>query len=94
LKPRGINGKEAEEILKKVNICVNKNTIPFDPLPANLTSGIRLGTPSVTTQGMGEKEIEQIVSSIHSALTNRNDEKKLESIREEVKNLCKKFPPY
>ena len=94
LKPQGINGKEAEEILKKVNICVNKNTIPFDPLPANLTSGIRLGTPSVTTQGMGEKEIEQIVSSIHSALTNRKDDKKLESIREEVKNLCKQFPPY
>ncbi len=94
LKPQGINGKEAEEVLKKVNICLNKNTIPFDPLPANLTSGIRLGTPSVTTQGMGEKEIELIVSFIHSALTNRNDDKKLESIREEVKNLCRQFPPY
>ncbi|MDD5455077.1 MAG: serine hydroxymethyltransferase [Candidatus Ratteibacteria bacterium] len=94
LQPQGINGKEAEEILKKVNICVNKNTIPFDPLPANLTSGIRLGTPSVTTQGMGEKEIGLIVSFIHSALTNRSDDKKLASIREEVKNLCRQFPPY
>ncbi len=94
LKPQGISGKEAEDILKKINICVNKNTIPFDPLPANLTSGIRLGTPSVTTQGMGEKEIGLIVSFIHGALTNRSDDKKLESIREEVKTLCKKFPPY
>ena len=94
LQPQSITGKEAGEILRKVNICVNKNTIPFDPLSARLTSGIRLGTPSVTTQGMGAKEIELIVSFIHRALTNRNDDKKLELIREEVKNLCKKFPPY
>ncbi len=94
LKPQGITGKEAVEILKRANICVNKNTIPFDPLSARLTSGIRLGTPSVTTQGMGGKEIELIVSFIHRALTNRNDDKKLKLIREEVKTLCKKFPPY
>lgn len=94
LQSKGVNGKEAEEILGKVNICVNKNTIPFDPLPANLSSGIRLGTPSVTTQGMGENEIKLIVSLIHRALTNRTDEEKLKSIQEEVKELCRKFPPY
>jgi len=94
LQPQGINGKEAEEILRKVNICINKNTIPFDPLPANLTSGIRLGAPSVTTQGMGEEEIELIISCIHRALTNRNNESELDKIKEEVKELCRKFPPY
>ncbi len=94
LKPQGIKGKEAEETLGKVNICVNKNNIPFDPLSANLTSGIRLGTPAVTTQGMGREEMELIVSFIHRALTNRKNDKKLEQIREEVKALCKKFPPY
>ncbi len=94
LKPQGITGKEAEETLGKVNICVNKNNIPFDSLSANLTSGIRLGTPSVTTQNMGEREMELIVSFIHRALTNRKDDKKLKQIREEVKTLCKKFPPY
>jgi glycine hydroxymethyltransferase len=94
LQSKGVNGKEAEEILGKVNICVNKNTIPFDPLPADLSSGIRLGTPSVTTQGMGEDEIKLIVSLVHRALADRTDEGKLKSIREEVKELCRKFPPY
>lgn len=94
LRPQDVTGKEAKEILEKVNICVNKNNIPFDSLPANLTSGIRLGTPAVTTQNMGKEEIELIGSFIHRALTNRKDDKKLEQIREEVKTLCKKFPPY
>jgi glycine hydroxymethyltransferase len=94
LKPQGITGKDAEGTLEKVNIYANKNNIPFDALPANITSGLRLGTPSVTTQNMGKEEMKMIVSFIHRALTNRKDNNKLKQIREEVKQLCRKFPPY
>ncbi|HIE44338.1 MAG TPA: serine hydroxymethyltransferase, partial [Candidatus Omnitrophica bacterium] len=94
LRPQKLTGKEAEEILGRVNICVNKNSIPYDPLPPDITSGIRLGTPALTTQNMGRGEIELIASLIHRALKFRTDENRLDSIRKEVKDLCKKFPPY
>lgn len=94
LRPQNMTGKEASEILEKVNIYVNRNNIPFDPLPAKLTSGVRLGTPSVTTQGMGEEEIELIASLMHRALTKNKDDTELGKVREEVKKLCSKFPPY
>jgi len=94
LRPQGITGQEAEELLEKVNICVNKNGIPEDPLPPRVTSGIRLGTPSITTQGMGKEEIKLIASFIDKAIASRRKENELNSLKQEVKELCQKFLPY
>ncbi len=89
---KNVTGKEATEVLDKARITVNKNGIPFDKLPPTITSGIRIGTPAVTTRGMKEKEMEEIGEYISNAISNINDEKKLNSIREKVENLCKRFP--
>ncbi|MBM3256066.1 MAG: serine hydroxymethyltransferase [Candidatus Moranbacteria bacterium] len=90
----GLTGKEAEIALDKVGITLNKNVIPDDPRPPLDPSGIRIGVPAVTTRGMKEKEIKMIVHWIVDALKNYNNDNKLESIRQEVIALCKKFPVY
>lgn len=94
LRQKGITGKEAEEVLEKVNIVVNKNTIPFDPQPPKITSGIRIGTPTITTRGMKEKEMEIIAEFIDEALKNKDNETKLKEIKEKVKKFLSKFPLY
>ncbi|MGB9621470.1 MAG: serine hydroxymethyltransferase [Brevinematia bacterium] len=94
LRNKGITGGEAEVVLDKVGITVNKNAIPFDPNPPLNPSGIRIGTPTVTTRGMGEQEMEEIAEYIDDALKNRNDEKILGEIKQKVVNLCKRFPLY
>ncbi len=90
----GITGKEAEICLDKAGITVNKNLIPFDEKSPFVTSGIRLGTPAVTTRGMGEKEMDRVAEFIDTALKARGNEKKLAAIREEVREFLKAFPLY
>ncbi len=94
LTSKKITGSEAVETLTSVGIIVNKNVIPFDKLPPTIASGIRIGTPAVTTQGMGIEEMHKIGELISSALKNRNNESKLKDIREKVKSLAGDFPIY
>jgi glycine hydroxymethyltransferase len=94
LRCKKISGHEAEKLLEEVNITVNKNVIPYDPKGANDPSGIRLGTPTLASRGMGPKEMEIIAGLISSALDNRKDQKRLHKIKEEVETLCKDFPAY
>jgi glycine hydroxymethyltransferase len=94
LRPIGIKGFEAQETLDKVRITVNKNTIPYDPEKPSVASGIRIGTPAITTRGMGQPEMKKIAKWIATALKNRQDDKILAGINKEVLALCKKFPLY
>ena len=89
-----ITGKDAEKILEKVNITVNKNGIPYDIQSPFITSGIRIGTPALTTRGMKCEEMEIVGSLIVKALKNRDNNDVLNDIKKEVKNLCEKFPLY
>ena len=94
LTSRNITGKEAQEVLEKAGITVNKNLIPFDKLTASVTSGVRLGTPAITTRGMKEKEIERIADFIDRAIRYKDDLKMLSRIKKEVLDLTGKFPLY
>jgi glycine hydroxymethyltransferase len=91
---RGITGKVAEAALGKAGITVNKNAIPFDPNPPMVASGIRLGTPAVTTRGMAEREMDHIGELIARALKSHEDEATLGMVKAEVEKLCRKFPLY
>lgn len=90
----GVTGKEVQEALDKAGITVNKNMIPDDPRSPMDPSGIRLGTPALTTRGMKEKEMEQIANWIHEAITNKDNEEKLAAVKEQVIALTKNFPLY
>src|SRR5438094_6884803 len=89
-----ITGKAAEAALGKAGITVNKNAIPFDQNPPMVASGIRVGTPAVTTRGMREREMETIADLITRALQSPDDDRALGMIRTEVEGLCRKFPLY
>lgn len=89
-----ISGKDAEQMLDMAGITVNKNTIPFDQKGPFVTSGIRIGTPVVTTRGMGESEMEQIAGYISEVLRSDRDDAVLKNIRGKVQELCKSFPLY
>lgn len=89
-----ITGKEAEKALDIAGITVNKNTIPFDPNPPLVSSGIRIGTPSVTTRGMKENEMKEIAELIYNALKSTNNEDELTKIKKKVKDLTSSFPIY
>jgi glycine hydroxymethyltransferase len=91
---RGLTGKVAEAALGKAGITVNKNTIPFDQNPPLVASGIRIGTPAVTTRGLREPEMELVGEFIARALKAPDDERALGMIRAEVEGLCRKFPLY
>jgi len=91
---KGITGKLAENILGKAGITVNKNMVPFDSKSPFVTSGIRVGTPAITTRGMTKSEMRQIVQWIDKALLNHDDEKLLSGILSEVNSLCLNFPIY
>ncbi|MEQ8254090.1 MAG: serine hydroxymethyltransferase [Smithellaceae bacterium] len=94
LTPKGVTGKEAQEALDRAAITVNKNGIPFDTQGPMITSGIRIGTPAVTTRGMKENEMRLIASYIADVVTNINDEGKIQAVAQEVKKLCDRFPLY
>jgi len=94
LTPKGLTGKEAQEALDQAKITVNKNAIPFDPLPPGKASGIRIGTPAVTTRGMKEPEMEQIAACIDDVLMHRSDPAAVEQVRSRVKALADRFPLY
>ena len=88
----GVAGKQAEESLEMAGIVVNRNAIPFDPRPPRVTSGIRLGTPAVTTRGFGSEEMKRIASLIVKVITNIDDLNVRNQVREEVSQICHRFP--
>ena len=94
LTAKGVTGKDAQEALDLAAITVNKNSIPFDTQGPQITSGIRIGTPAVTTRGMKEKEMRLIASYIVDVIKNINDDHKIKAVAEKVKNLCAQFPLY
>ncbi|MFN8040568.1 MAG: serine hydroxymethyltransferase [Acidimicrobiales bacterium] len=89
-----LTGKEAQAVLDEAGITLNKNTIPDEPRSPFVTSGVRIGTPAVTTQGMAEPEMAQIASLIGRALSRRADATELAAVRDDVATLCSKFTPY
>ena len=89
-----ITGKEAEEVLEAAGLTVNKNAIPFDTQSRFVTGGIRIGTPAVTSRGLQETEMKFVAEWINRAILNRNDQHKINQIRQEVRNLCDQFPVY
>ena len=91
---KGLTGKVAEAALGKAGITVNKNAIPFDQNPPMVASGIRVGTPAVTTRGMREPEMDQIGDFIARALASPEDDRALDAVKVEVERLCRKFPLY
>ena len=94
LRPYDVTGKAAEIALDSIGITVNKNTIPYDPQPPSVCSGIRFGTPALTTRGMGVDEMIHIAGFIVNALQARGDETKLRSLAADVRALAEKFPLY
>lgn len=94
VRPKGLNGKQAQDILDQIHITVNKNAIPFDPEKPTVTSGIRLGTPAVTSRGLKEADMEEMAVAIALALDNPGSPARLEEAAGLVKNLCNKYPLY
>jgi glycine hydroxymethyltransferase len=92
LSPQGITGKDAEQTLWGAGISVNRNTIPFDPKPPAVTSGIRTGTPAVTTRGFGTEEMKRIASFITKVLSSPGDKRVQKQVRREVREMCQQFP--
>jgi glycine hydroxymethyltransferase len=92
LRPKGLNGAEASLALDEAGITVNKNGIPFDTGSPMKPSGIRIGTPAVTTRGMKEKDVEQVADFIAEALESHADEAKLHAIRDKVFAFNRAFP--
>ena len=92
LTEQGITGKDAEEVLGKAGIVVNREPVPFDTRPPRVTSGIRLGTPAVTTRGFGKEEIKHIASLIVKVITNTSNPNIAYQVAEEVRQICQRFP--
>ena len=94
LRPKNATGKEAEEALDKAGITVNKNAIPYDPQKPFIASGVRIGTPAITTRGMGEGEMDEVAALIDDALKARADDAALARVKQGVTALCRRFPIY
>ncbi|HHW43881.1 MAG TPA: serine hydroxymethyltransferase [Desulfotomaculum sp.] len=94
LRNKGVTGREAETVLDSVGVTVNKNAVPFDPQPPAVASGIRIGTPAVTTRGLVERDMETIAEIIRLALIHREDPDRLAGVREMVVELCRRYPLY
>ena len=91
---KNITGKQAENALGEAGITVNKNMVPFDERSPFVTSGIRIGTPAATTRGMKENEMKKIAEYINRVVSRIDDQKSLENVKSDVKNLCSEFPLY
>jgi len=89
-----LTGKVAQEVLDRAGITLNKNTVPDDPRSPFVTSGVRIGTPATTTQGMGPAEMGRIAGMIGQTLRRRDDEDAVADVRAEVADLCGRFTPY
>jgi glycine hydroxymethyltransferase len=94
LRSKNITGKDLERVLGEVNITVNKNSVPNDPKSPFVTSGVRLGTPAITTRGFKEKEVKLISNWICDIILNMDDNKKHEEIKRKIGDLCSKYPVY
>lgn len=94
VRPAEITGKDASEVLDRVGITANMNTIPYDPQPPRVCSGVRFGTPALTTRGMGVGEMKTIAGFVRKALESVGDEQKLESLKDDIRELSKGFPLY
>jgi glycine hydroxymethyltransferase len=92
LRKKGVTGRDAEKGLERAGITINKNTIPFDPQKPFIASGIRVGTPALTTRGMGKDEIERIVVLIDRALSDLENEQVLQEVKKGIEELCVAFP--
>ena len=94
LRSKNITGKEAQFLLDEIGITANRNTIPFEPLSPFVTSGIRLGTPALTTRGLKEEDIREVADIIADVIENREDSAVIEAAKAKVQVICKKFPLY
>tara|TARA_Y100001935_G_C16885866_1_gene304784 strand:- start:104 stop:529 length:426 start_codon:yes stop_codon:yes gene_type:complete len=91
---KDITGKDAEDLLGSLNITVNKNSIPNDPQSPFVTSGIRIGTPAITTRGFQKKEAKLVANLICDAIEGKNQLKELSKITNQVNQICENFPVY
>jgi glycine hydroxymethyltransferase len=91
---QGLTGKQVQEALDLASITTNKNTVPFDPQPPLVTSGIRIGTPAVTTRGMKEADMKQIADLIDKVIKNLDNQQVLAEVKADVEKLCDRFPLY
>jgi glycine hydroxymethyltransferase len=94
LRSKNLTGKFAEETLIKVDITINKNMVPFDTQTPMVTSGMRIGTPAITTRGLKEKDVIRVVDLIDETLKKPGDEKHLKAIKGKVNSFMKRFPLY
>ncbi len=92
LRPKSLTGKDAEDALVKADITCNKNMVPFDEQPPMVTSGIRLGTPAITTRGLKEKEVEQVVELMDEVLMNKDDEGRIQEVKGKVNEMMEAYP--
>jgi glycine hydroxymethyltransferase len=91
---RDVTGKQGQEVLERAGITTNKNMVPFDPRKPAVTSGVRIGTPAVTTRGMKEAEMETLAGLLARVLEKPDDEATITAVRAEVEALCRRFPLY
>ena len=91
---RDVTGEQAQEVLERAAITTNKNMVPFDPRKPAVTSGVRIGTPAVTTRGMKEAEMGQIAGFLARVLEAPGDEAALAAVRRDVETFCRRFPLY
>lgn len=92
LRPKGLTGKDAEDALVQADITCNKNMVPFDEQPPMVTSGIRIGTPAITTRGLKEGEVRKIVDLIDEVLMNKDDANKIQEVKEKVNAMMSEYP--
>ena len=93
LRKQGLTGKDAESRLDRAGLTANKNTVPFETTSAFVTSGVRLGTPAITTRGLKEGDMKWLADSIHSVLLDGSDSV-IERVRGEVREICRRYPIY
>ncbi|MFP4132113.1 MAG: serine hydroxymethyltransferase, partial [Thiohalospira sp.] len=94
LTPKNLTGKDADAALGRANITVNKNAVPNDPQSPFVTSGIRIGTPAITTRGFGEAESKELAGWMCDVIDNMGDEATIQSVKEKVLEICRRFPVY